>query len=256
MTALHFAKSDASLCISTHRTSFGKTMNNLITPDWLSSLDRRIAEMPDDTERIQVAECQRPLSRIDRIAPIVYTGMDGFPTRYDEELQHDEWFAMFERARNVIERGGNVLLCGTRGGGKTRMACELAQRAVLPRGKSKPKRIFKTAMRIFLEIRATYRRDSAITELEVMDNLATCRLLVIDEVQERAESEFEAQKLTAIIDDRYRHKLPTILIANLTPQAFQATLGPSICDRCNEDGGLLEFTWPSFRNADVEARRP
>jgi len=224
-------------------------MNNLISPDWLSSLDRRIAEMPDDTERIQGAECQRPLSRIDRIAPIIYTGMDGFPTRYDEELTHDEWFAMFERARSVVERGGNVLLCGTRGGGKTRMACELAQRAAIPRGKSKPKRIFKTAMRIFLEIRATYRRDSAITELEVMDNLATCRLLVIDEVQERAESDFEAQKLTAIIDDRYRHKMPTILIANLTPQAFQATLGPSICDRCNEDGGLLEFTWPSFRNA-------
>jgi DNA replication protein DnaC len=222
-------------------------MNNLITPDWLSSLDRRIAEMPDETERIQEAECQRPLSRIDRIAPIIYTGMDGFPTRYDEELTHEEWFAMFSRARSVVERGANVLLCGTRGGGKTRMATELAQRAVLPRGKSKPKRIFKTAMRIFLEIRATYRRDSTITELEVMDNLATCRLLVIDEVQERAESEFEAQKLTAIIDDRYRHKLPTIIIANLNPKAFQATLGPSICDRCNEDGGLLEFTWPSFR---------
>jgi len=229
-------------------------MNNLIAPDWLSSLDRRIAEMPDDDEyRTQDAECQRPLSRIDRIAPIVYTGIDGFPTRYDEELTHDEWFAMFERARIVVERGGNVLLCGTRGGGKTRMACELAQRAAIPRGKSKPKRIYKTAMRIFLEIRATYRRDSAITELEVMDNLATCRLLVIDEVQERAESEFEAQKLTAIIDDRYRHKLPTILIANLTPQAFMATLGPSICDRCNEDGGLLEFTWPSFRNSQAQS---
>jgi DNA replication protein DnaC len=227
-------------------------MNNLITPDWLSSLDRRIAEMPDDDDyRIQGAESQRPFSRIDKLAPITYTGMDGFPTRYDEELQHDEWFAMFERARSVVERGGNVSLCGTRGGGKTRMATELAQRAVLPRGKSKPKRIFKTAMRIFLEIRATYRRDSAITELEVMDNLATCRLLVIDEVQERAESDFEAQKLTAIIDDRYRHKLPTILIANLTPQAFTETLGPSICDRCNEDGGLLEFTWPSFRNAKL-----
>lgn len=228
-------------------------MNNLTTSDWLSSLDRRISEMPDDDEyRTQGAECQRPLSRIDKLAPIVYTGIDGFPTRYDEALTHDEWFAMFERARIVIERGGNVLLCGTRGGGKTRMACELAQRAAIPRGKSKPKRAYKTAMRIFLEIRATYRRDSEMTELQVMDHLATCRLLVIDEVQERAESEFESQKLTAIIDDRYRHKLPTILIANLTPQAFTATLGPSICDRCNEDGGLLEFTWPSFRNAQTQ----
>ena len=218
-----------------------------ISLGFLNSLDRTIAEMPDDdTEPIADSQPQ-PSSRIDRLAPIAWTAMDGFPTRYDEELTHDEWFDMFLRAKSVIERGGNVLLCGTRGGGKTRLACELAQRAVLPRGNSKPKRIFKTAMRIFLEIRATYRHDSIVSELEVMDNFATCRLLVIDEVQERAESGFEAQKLTSIIDDRYRHKLPTILIANLSPQAFTETLGPSICDRCNEDGGLLEFTWPSFR---------
>jgi DNA replication protein DnaC len=228
-------------------------MNNLITPDWLSSLDRRIAEMPDDSERIQDAECQRPLSRIDRIAPIIYTGIDGFPTRYDEELTHDEWFAMFCRARIVLERGGNVLLCGTRGGGKTRMACELAQRAVLPRGKSKPKRIYQTAPRIFLELEAASRWANEETQLDIVNKLTTCRLLVIDEVQEQTGTAKEAQKLTAIIDDRYRHKLPTILIANLNPQAFQATLGPSICDRCNEDGGLLEFTWPSFRNAAPQA---
>jgi len=227
-------------------------MNNTKTlPDFLSTIDRMIAEAPDDpdySEPFTKSQPPPPLSRIDELAPIVaYDSMSGFPTRYREELEHDEWFAMFSKAKSVVEGGGNVLLCGTRGGGKTRMAYELAQRAVLPRDRSKPKRVFKSAMRIFLEIRATYRRDSNISELEVMDNLATCRLLVIDEVQERAESGFEAQKLTSIIDDRYRHKLPTILIANLTPQAFIETLGPSICDRCNEDGGLLEFTWPSFR---------
>jgi DNA replication protein DnaC len=173
--------------------------------------------------------------------------LSGFPSRYVEELENDAWYDTFKKAKAVVERGGNALLCGTRGGGKTRMAYEIAQRAVLPRHRGKAKRVFKTAMRIFLEIRSTYRRDSKESELDVIDNLTTCRLLVIDEVQERAESTFEAQKLTGIIDDRYRHKLPTILIANLTPEAFLETLGPSICDRCNEDGGLLEFTWQSFR---------
>jgi len=222
-----------------------------ISLGFLNSLDHMIESAPDEpdhSEQFTPPSLPQPLSRIDELAPVVaFESLSGFPSRYQEELENDQWFAMFAKAKSVVEKGGNVLLCGTRGGGKTRMAYELARRAVLPRDHSKPKRVFKTAMRIFLEIRATYRRDSNVSELDVIDNLATCRLLVIDEVQERAESGFEAQKLTSIIDDRYRHKLPTILIANLSPQAFMETLGPSINDRCNEDGGLLEFTWPSFR---------
>ena len=214
-------------------------------------IDAMIANAPDDdgmTEEEPAHYDPRPMSIIDVIAPVVaIDSLAGFPTRYDEELENDEWFNTFRKAKSVVERGGNVLLCGTRGGGKTRMACELSKRAVLPRDRSKPRRVFKSAMRIFLEIRATYRRDAKESELDIIDYLATCRLLVIDEVQERAESTFEAQKLTTIIDERYKHKLPTILIANLTPEAFLESLGPSICDRCNEDGGLLEFTWPSFR---------
>ena len=221
------------------------------TRGFMAKLDEMIARAPDPEPRqafIHEAAEPLPLSRISQIAPVeVWDCLKGFPTRYDEELENDDWFTTFCKAKQVIERGGNVLLCGTRGGGKTRMATELARRAVLPRERSKPARVFKSAMRIFLEIRATYRRDARESELDIIDYLATCRLLVIDEVQERAESSFEAQKLTTIIDERYRHKLPTILIANLTPEAFLESLGPSICDRCNEDGGLLEFTWPSFR---------
>jgi len=214
-------------------------------------LERMLEDAPDATEHPEKSFSEviaSPMSRIDQLAPVVaFESLSGFPSRYEEELQLEEWFKTFEKAKAVIEKGGNIMLCGTRGGGKTRMAYELARRCKLPAARSQPKRLFKTAMRIFLEIRATYRKDCRESELEIMDKLTTCRLLVIDEVQERAESTFEAQKLTSIIDDRYRHKLPTILIANLTPSAFQETLGASICDRFNENGGILEFNWPSFR---------
>jgi DNA replication protein DnaC len=214
-------------------------------------LDRMIADAPDEPhlpEEPVLRGDPAPMSLIDQIAPCVaFESLYGFPSRYAEELENDRWFDTFRKAKGVVERGGNVMLCGARGGGKTRMAYELARRAVLPRDRSKPQRIFKTAMRIFVEIRSTYRRDSKESELEIMDRLETCRLLVVDELQERGETDFECQKLTSIIDARYRHKLPTILIANLTPEDFSKTLGPSICDRCNENGGVLEFSWPSFR---------
>jgi hypothetical protein len=231
-----------------------KTMNDETKRElasFTSMIDRMIEDATDEPQADEKpfsapATCQT--SRIDELAPVVaFELLSGFPSRYAEELENDLWFSTFEKAKSIIEGGGNVIFCGTRGGGKTRMAYELARRAVLPRYRSKPQRVFKTARRIFLDIRSTYRRDAQESELEIMDKLATCRLLVIDEMQERAESPFESQALTSIIDDRYRQKLPTILIANLTPDAFSETLGPSICDRCNEDGGIIQFTWESFR---------
>lgn len=217
-----------------------------------AAIDAMLAATPDDEPEKPYTAIERaepePLSLIDQIAPIVVLeALTGFPSRYSESLSGDHWFSTFRKAKKVLESGGNTLFCGTRGGGKTRMAYELARRAVIPRDHSKPKRIFKTAMRIFLEIRDTYRKSATRSELEIMDELASARLLVIDECQERGESTFESAKLTSIIDDRYRHKLPTILIANLSPENFRETLGPSICDRVNEDGGMLVFDWESFR---------
>jgi DNA replication protein DnaC len=72
-------------------------------------------------------------------------------------------------------------------------------------------------------------------------------LLVIDELQERGESDFENHKQTHIVDARYSRELPTILIANYTREEFAASVSPSILDRIRENGIGVFFDWPSFR---------
>lgn len=152
-----------------------------------------------------------------------------------------EWHAAFDQAKDCLDVRGILCLYGNRGAGKTRMAAELA----LHVGSSR----YRTAQRLFLEIRDSYRKNSARSEMDIVDELVAADLLVLDEIQERGETAFEDRKLTHIIDARYMHNKPTILISNLDKQGLAESLGNSAVDRIRENGKAIEFSWPSYRGA-------
>ena len=148
---------------------------------------------------------------------------------------------------------------GAHGTGKTRMAWEIARKctpqdahfAVGGIGwnasrKDRPA-IYTTAVGLFLEIRDTFRADSESSEMQVVKKYTDAGLLVIDEVQERGETDFENKKLTTIIDARYAYERPTILITNYSREKLAATLSPAVLDRIRENGCGLYFDWTSFR---------
>jgi DNA replication protein DnaC len=74
---------------------------------------------------------------------------------------------------------------------------------------------------------------------------------VLDEFQERGETDFENKKITTIIDARYAHERPTILITNYTREKLASTLSPAVLDRIRENGCGLHFNWGSFRKANL-----
>lgn len=167
----------------------------------------------------------------------------GWPAKTAQDIQTPanghEWQAAYHIAKATIENKGIAVFYGKRGTGKTRMAGELAMHV----GSSR----YRTAMRFFLEVRATYRKDSKTTEMEIIDTLANADLLILDEIQERGETDFENRLLTHLIDARYAMRKPTILIANLTKQELAKSLGSSIVDRARENGKSIEFSWDSYR---------
>ena len=167
----------------------------------------------------------------------------GWPEKYLEAVQSDphgqEWLAAFEVAKTAFAKRGILVLYGKRGNGKTRMAAELA----CITGSS----VYRTAMRFFLEVRATFRKGSEESELDVIDRMAKAELLIFDEIQERGETPFEDRLLTHVIDARYAAMKPTILIANLTKRELAESLGSSIVDRARENGKSIEFNWQSYR---------
>jgi Cdc6-like AAA superfamily ATPase len=159
------------------------------------------------------------------------------------ELAGAEWHACFGTIRAKLQTGFLFALIGTRGTGKTQMASELI------RENSKRSRAsrFLLAMDIFLAIRSSYRKDATTDEARVVEEFCKPRLLVIDEIQERAETPFEDRILTHILNRRYNDEKDTLLLGNVTQDEFKKAMGPSIVSRLNETGGLISCDWPSYR---------
>jgi DNA replication protein DnaC len=147
--------------------------------------------------------------------------------------------------------GQGVIACllGGRGGGKTQLATCLIARLCFRGRRCR----YTKAMDMFRKIRDCYRsgRDRK-SDVKIVNALCGVDVLVIDELQERADSEWEQRTLTNIVDRRYDNRKVTILISNLLPEAFAAAIGPSIVSRISEVGRVVECTWPSFRNRPAE----
>lgn len=200
------------------------------------TLDQLIAAAPDATP--------------EPVTPTVPTrdlrASTGFPARYRPEWprpQDGEWNGQFVSAKTKVEVGGLLALIGARGVGKTRLAAEVA-RDLFPKAA-----YYSTVMGVFLRLRQSFHATGrgAESEADVVHGMAIAPLLILDEVQERGNSEWEDRILTHIVDRRYGDCLPTILIANLTQAALAANLGESILSRFHETGGVLEMTGPSKR---------
>ncbi len=163
----------------------------------------------------------------------------------DELAKHEKWAARMQKAGQIIDNGGIVLFLGDRGNGKTQCAVEIIREQC---------RLLKSCMyvrsrEIGMKLREAYGRgsDSALTELQAVGIFVKPHLLVIDECQERMDTDFEVRSFSLILDKRYADLLPTILIANCSQKTMTDIMGSSVCDRVKEDGGALMFDWPSFR---------
>ena len=194
--------------------------------------------------------------------------LKGFPKRYEDapEAVGDDWWGHYRLALTTIDSGGIVVMYGTNGTGKTRMAYELAKKCV-PKdthysiggmgwnaGKKERPAIYTTAVNLFMEIKDTFRPDSEQSELSLVKKYTDAGLLVLDEIQEKGSTQFEDRKITQIVDSRYMHERPTILIANYSRNEFAESLSPAILDRIRENGCGLYFDWESYRNAKCYAK--
>ena len=153
----------------------------------------------------------------------------------------------------LVERLGSeflIVLHGPRGGGKTQLAATLCYRLALGGEEGR----YMKAAQIFSAIQAAF--GTGVPAAQVIDDIAgdvrfqrdgTKGLLVIDEVHERAGTEFEDRTLRQIIDRRYDAGLDTLLVTNETEVQAAESLGPSIVDRVRECGEFIELTGPSRR---------
>lgn len=137
---------------------------------------------------------------------------------------------------------GLIILAGNPGTGKTVIATWLGLRRIFA-GKSPGK--FLTAYELFGRMKQCWGKNE--DSETVLASWKKTPFLVIDEAQTRAGTEWENNVLDELINARYAKMLPTILIANITMETAQKSLGPRIMDRANECGGIVDCNWKSYR---------
>ena len=208
---------------------------------------------------IQAAPDSSPDTRATiRQAPSLVMLKNGWGAKYiePEELIGDQWHATFVNASEQVARAGIVAFYGNRGSGKTRMAAEIARAGRWPADDGEwngnhnvrsRTALYTRAMDIFLDLRDCSKKGADRSEKDVLKRLSAAGLLVIDELQERGETEWENRVVSNLLDKRYAADRPTILIANLSREDLAKALSPSVRDRMQEQGKGFLFDWPSYR---------
>jgi len=139
---------------------------------------------------------------------------------------------------------GNLILIGSVGTGKTMLTsglvCELTRDGFSP--------AIRRVIDIIRKMKNTWRKDSEITEDNLIRNLVGLDLLIIDEIGVQFGSDTEKMFIFDIIDGRYNKMKPTILISNLTMEGIKECIGERCIDRLREDGGkVIAFDFDSQR---------
>jgi len=159
-----------------------------------------------------------------------------------------EWGAVKDSLVKRMERGNGVLvaLIGRRGAGKTQLAVELMKGNTINQRSA----LYVSATEWFMTVKATYRKGSDLTEVDVIKQFRKPSLLIIDEFARRAESDWEHNLLFELLDKRYADMNSTIIISNQSKTELLDSLGRSLSSRLVETGGIVECNWPSWRGTE------
>lgn len=141
--------------------------------------------------------------------------------------------------------GGNLMLLGPVGTGKTHLLAAMARHLRLERAVMAK---VATPRNIIKALRATWAKGSEQSEASVLaEYVEGSEVLMLDEAGLGFGSDGELVQLYDVIDGRYARNLPTVVASNLSAAAMKDTLGDRIFDRLRENATVYAMEWPSYR---------
>jgi DNA replication protein DnaC len=141
--------------------------------------------------------------------------------------------------------GRNLLLLGNLGTGKTHLAAAIAKQIISNLGASA---LIVSAAEIIRVAKGVMSKGATYSERDVIDELASVDLLIIDEIGAQAGTAYELGVLHEVIDRRYQLIKPSMVISNMDAKGLGQYIGDRALDRLRENKALLAgFTWTSAR---------
>lgn len=138
--------------------------------------------------------------------------------------------------------GTTAIFSGKPGTGKSHLAIAMAQALM-----SRTTVLYTSALDAIRMVRDTWRRGSDRSEQEVLRELGSVGLLVLDEVGMQYGTEGEQVVMFDIINRRYQDQRPMVLLTNQGKDGLKTYLGDRAFDRLRESGIWVPFDWESHR---------
>ena len=229
--------------------------------EWQREADERDAEIRGGMSRKEIEQRDRiqrigiPPRFVDCTVWNWQHGMDrqrsvwnwvvDYVKQFDLALEHGRCCVLIGACGTGKSHIAICVMLGAAGCGKTHLAIGIAKHVAEKGGTAR----YTTVMDMLGRIKATYSRDAAEKEQDVLNELATVDMLVIDEVGRQLDTNYTEAQFFSVLDKRYRNKKPTVLVSNLNKAKFVDYLGAAIVDRLRENGGqVLTFDWASQRS--------
>lgn len=147
------------------------------------------------------------------------------------------------------KRWATLVLVGTPGTGKTLLACEFAQSLI--RSLSMSVR-YATTNGMIKEIQASYGREGKSEEGEI-ERFVQYDLLILDEIDAKADKENANLLLNEVINRRYMNEKPVIIITNQSFDNLAQYVGDRVDSRLHENAFICAFDWPDYRRTMAAA---
>ncbi|QCI16294.1 DNA replication protein DnaC [Buchnera aphidicola (Aphis craccivora)] len=147
-------------------------------------------------------------------------------------------------AEEFNENIASFIFSGRPGTGKNHLASAIGNYLIL-HGKSI---LIVTVADLMSNMKGTFSGASNITEENLLHNLSTVDLLMIDEIGMQTESRYEKVIINQIVDRRSSSKRSTGMLSNLDHKGMKNLLGERVIDRMRLGNSLwLTFEWESYR---------
>lgn len=205
-------------------------------------------KMADERRNEWLAERNNTLMKIAQI-PVKYEGKSFVASTPAMKAVRSQ-AKMFRDFIVNEKRWATLVLVGTTGTGKTLMACEFAQSLI--RNLSLSVR-YSTANGMIKEIQGSYGREGKSEDTEIA-RFVQYDLLIIDEIDAKADKENANLLLNEVINRRYMNERPVIIITNQAFDNLAQYVGDRVDSRLHENAFVCAFDWEDARRAGHASR--
>lgn len=191
----------------------------------------RFANLPEAFKDMRLSNFRKDIYRSSESAKIIDADCKAV----------DWWLDQFERMKS--EGMGLYFYSTCKGSGKTRMATSIANELIYERNMNVK---FATSVQIINEIKASWNKEEGVSEHQLLDDLSSAEVLIIDDFGIETVRDWIAEKIYQIINQRYINKLITIFTSNHSID--ELSYDDRITNRIREKCYMLAFPNESIRN--------